>query len=1326
MAAAHGGADSPVSHKTAQNSLVASDDSVDIHEFVEDDKSSTSMTRKTQKGESAAVGPPLAQGESAPPLAQGESAPPLAQGESAPPLAQGESAPPERRAPSAVPERSAVPSAADMLCVIDAAVEHIGLVGFNLHEYNHLITSGLNQIMTRLFSVDRTFSNTRQGIEGGKNIKNYQILINFSDVAIESPVCSVYASGQIADLFPNNSRISEIPYSGHITMKSRVEIRAYYEDSTTVDEKVVDIPTFQIGKFPTMVGGINCHTANCPREALKEMHEDPTDPGGYFIMKGTEYNVNPSENIKYNSVHIHTKMKPNEHVRAEFLSQPGGAFENSSQVRVRYMTNGEISIELASMKFKDVQLPFYLIYRMLGMSDDMAVVETVVFDIHDKNPATKHMIDILEKAFQMPNLPTHTFYGLVTEIERNKIVTKVAEHISKIRTTHHQANDNAVQFLIEELLGSATKPGGLDKILLPHMGQTSESRVRKLKFLGIIIRKILLVHLGVLLPTDRDSYKNKRVHGAGVSLAKAFKTQVNTALIISVLNALKRELNSNAWENITSKVITECFRNALVTTDLTRAMEQSITSGNRIIVVRNTANKNRVMSQMLERKNVLNTYSALRTIVSQDSGNASKTTDRAKIMRQVHPTFTGFICVSQSADSGEKVGMHKQLALTASICSAGDELPLKALLLSDPRIVALDVISSADMLTKYPSAVYVNGDLIGWCARARDIVADYRARRRNNDAVDIHTTIYWDPTTNEIEFNLDVGRLERPLLIVYNNIEEYKAARRAGNKDFEFEQNISLTKKHIRGLLSGEINFEDLIRDKIVEYITAEEQENCLLAESIDKLTKERNNVTLQYTHCDIEQAIFGLAAHMSPFGNHTQPARVTYETNQGRQTGGWYALNFPFRADKNRFFQWYNEIPLVPTITHKYIPANGVNVMLAYMSYGGDNQEDSAIINQASADRGLFSGVFFRFERVELEKGEQFCTPDPTITKNLKPNASYEKLVNGFVKVGSVINFGDVIVGRVVKLSRNKNSGEVDMFQYADHSVVYRMYEPAFVEDVLQLRGVSDENFCIVKLRYERPLRVGDKLSSRSGNKGIAAKMMPHSDMPFTESGITPDIIVNPHCIPTRMTVGQLIEGSVSKICSRRGVVHDGTSFLPINHYEIADELYEMGFRYNGCERMYNGMTGTYVDAAIFIAKTTMQRLQKFVIDDCQVSSSSGPTDPMTGQPLGGKHIEGGLRLGEMENWCIHSHGAELGWFEKMSIDSDGREAFICRGCGGPAIYNEYLSIYKCRACGNLADISVIDSCKGANLFREEVAASNVKMTIGLQPREFDVYAAE
>lgn len=1200
----------------------------------------------------------------------------------------------------------------DMMTFLNAVVKQNGLISHNLEGYNELVESGINKIMTQLFHIQRPMQNTREG----DSIISFEIDILFYNVDISKPECATYLSGSLIPLIPEEARLRGLPYSGAITLEATVELTAIYNDGRR-EVKKINISPFQIGSFPIMIGSIKCNTYQMTKESLKYHCEDPNDLGGYFIAKRGEYIVDLLENIRYNASHIHTNMGYREYVRSEFLSQPNGAFDNSSMLTIRYASTGHITIEINSTVSEKIKLPFYLIYRLFGIVSDKEICNTIVFDVSNNSVIIERILGILEYAFHVdyPN-----FSQLMYQMDKTIIIHSVAEKISK-HLTHHRYNkaETSIQYINNDVLKN------LDQVILPHMGNTPTSRIKKLKFIGLIIHKMMLVHFGILHSIDRDSYRNKRVHGSGISLAKAFKTQVNNSIVMPIYKQLKKELISNAWENINTKSVNEAFRSALNASDLNKAMEQAITSGNKTIIVKKRAATNRVSSQQLERKNILNMYSALRTVVTQNAGNSSKQTERADMMRRVHSTYTGYICVAQSADSGEKVGMRKQLAITASVCVAEEVAPLKQKLMEE--LIPIDNITNIEMLQKKLARVFINGDWIGCCNDAHKLVSRYRNYRRDSRSLSVEprTTIYWDPVVNEVEFWLDVGRLTRPLFIVDNNIEQYDQAlrdvfnKKPGAKKIEFIQNIRFTPEHVKGIKNGTLTLNDLIKDGIVEYIAPEEQENCFIAESIDELKKNKNNVTVQYSHCDVEQAILGLAALVSPYGNHTQPARITHSTNHARQSCGWYALNFPFRTDKNRFFQFYNEIPLVRTFAHSLIPSNGSNVVIAYASYGGSNQEDSAIVSQASVDRGLFNGAFFRYEMVEIKKGESFCNPDAAITKNLKPNAVYEKLVDGFIRKGSVVRYGDVIVGRVVKI--NKSATDQSPYQFIDKSIVYRLNEPAIVEETLQPRNVNDERFGIVKLRYERPLRTGDKLSSRCGNKSIVATMLQQSDMPFTEDGTYPDIIINPHSFPSRMTIGQLIETSVGKICSRKGSMVDGTSFLPIDHFKIIEEMISLGYRYNGLERMYNGFTGEYFDSAIFIGPNLEQRIQKFVLDDEQVVAGSGPTDATTGQPLGGKHVQGGLKIGEMENWALCSHGSMLNMYEKVSTDSDGRVMHICRNCGNFAVLNEHRNIYICKICNEYADIIGVDSSKSAMLLAQELAAANIGMRYVVTPREFE-----
>ena len=1196
----------------------------------------------------------------------------------------------------------------DMMQLIIHYINENGLI--RLDEYNKFVNYGLAEIMENNFKIDKVFKNkkTTQDL----NIDSYQIKIQFSNINMGMPTRTNYASCQHSYLYPGTARLTALSYAGQITCSVAITLIAHLKNGST-EEKVSEIPLLSIGQFPVMVKSDKCHLNNMTKTGLKEIGEDPIEPGGYFNTCGLECAVINSEQLKFNSIHTYIVGKQNELIRTEFLSQQGGPFENSSQIKIRFMTNGQINVEMNSTKLSD-KIPFFIIYRLFGMTSDRDIANTIVFDVNDTSSITKELLQILHKAF---HLSDEKFKPLIDVMEHRKIVQMTAERVHKYlntESTNYRKHDSAAQYANEDLLKT------LNATLFPHIVEPKY----KLIFLGKVIRATLLVHLGKLNQTDRDSYSVKRIHGAGLSLAKAFKTHFNLIHMKTSIMALVREINNTPWESITKTNIGDIFKNSIIPGDLNRAMEQSIISGNKTIVIKRQVTNNRVSSYVIERKNYLNVISTMRTIIAPNSGNAAKTTERATLIRSVQPSATGYICPIASAESGESVGMQKQLAIMASICLAGDDNALKFYLALDNHIMKIDDVSSDRILKENLAFICVNGVLIGYCKHANLLVDRYRALRREGRIVDPYTTIYWKPVTNEVEFWLDVGRLIRPILIVDNNLEEFDREHMAAHKEgrepnIEFVQNIRLTKDHLNKLLSGEIKFSNLVEDGIFEYIAPEEQENCLIAESIEDLRENKNNFCMRYTHCEIEQSILGLAALMSPYANHTQASRVTMSTAHSKQAGGWYASNYPYRLDKNRFFQFYNEMPLVKTITHQFIQPTGINIMVAYTSYGGNNQEDSAIINKAAADRGLFAGIFFKFESVELEIGEMFCNPNLLVTKNIKPNACYEKLYKGFIRPGSTVNYGDIMIGRVAKINKGKTAG--DNYLYTDRSIVYKLQEPAYVVSVQETKGVNGEQFGIVKLRYNRPLKIGDKMSSRSGNKAIVAQLLSASDMPITQSGIIPDIIINTNSFPSRMPIGQLMETQVGKICATKGAITDGTAFLPFDHSEIEEELKASGFHYSGKETMYNGITGEHMDCSIFIGPSVGYRLQKFVLDDEQSVAGNCPIDPTTGQPLGGKSVQGGLRLGEMETWGLQAQGSMQFLYEKHHMDSDGKKIYICRKCGQIAIYNQNRNIYVCNICNEYADISEVDCTKSANLFIELAAASNIGMTFGLKPRAFE-----
>ena len=383
-----------------------------------------------------------------------------------------------------------------------------------------------------------------------------------------------------------------------------------------------------------------------------------------------------------------------------------------------------------------------------------------------------------------------------------------------------------------------------------------------------------------------------------------------------------------------------------------------------------------------------------------------------------------------------------------------------------------------------------------------------------------------------------------------------------------------------------------------------------------------------------------------------------------------------------------------------------------------GYNVEDSLIMSKGAIDRGLFNCCKFTFYKTELEQKEEFGIPDINKTAEIK-SANYSKLnERGMISRGMTVEKNDVIIGKFIHYSKSSNPQHI----YTDYSVVYKDAEPAIVHDVIEAFNEDNKYICKVVLRKPRPIVIGDKFSNRSAQKGICALQMRDSDMPYTQEGLVPSVIFNPHGMPTRMTVSQLLEMLIGNCCTQRGATTDATIFYKCDVERVADELEKNGFNRHGTFKMYNGITGEYIDEAIFMGMVYYQRLQKFVAD-AAYGVSSGPIDAITRQPLARKSAGGGLRLGEMERDVLASHGVMKTLVEKYTDHSDGFTIYVCANCGNPAIVNEARKIYKCKICADNANIVKVLSTWSSNLFLTEVRSMNIGVKTVPRPQLFEHY---
>jgi DNA-directed RNA polymerase beta subunit len=1172
-----------------------------------------------------------------------------------------------------------------------------GLTNDHIASGNDFMENGIRQIMTKTFTIERTIPNERDKTEEDRQIDSIHVQVVIKSITAKPPMTTHYASSKEEILTPKTAMLEDKTYASSIYADIDIIATAQLKNGGTTERKA-SVDSVLIASIPIMVRSNLCNTHNKSRETLLRMEEDPSDPGGYFIVNGVEWVINNIEQTTYNLPKIFRNIGfKNEVARLEMISKPGDSYENSSQIYIKSLTNNQIVVIIDRIGLKEIEIPFFIMLRLLGWSSDKQMVDWIICD--HKSELSKHILERLRLAFKAK----YTNFGDTTHLYDKGDILRI--FINKMSSTYGYLDLNdekTVQFVNTRLSDT------IDKHLLPHIGSTAKFRHEKALYITYLIRRLLMVELRVMDSTDRDSLSSKRAHSAGVSFAKAFKQQFNFMVVLPIKKQFLRDFKSTRFSQVD---LVQSLRSAINSSDFERALSQAITTGTKQQISIKGGGKmpNRLTSQQLHRKNHLEYISAMRQI-NGPSGSASKQSSRAKEMRRVHPTSTGYTCPIQAQDS-ENVGLNKQLCISCSIAPGSSSAVLKDIINSDPEFIR-EVIDPFD-ITKL-ARVFVNGHCIGFVKTPHRFADKYRHLRREQK-INPFTEIFRDTIINEIHFNVDTGRFVRPMLIVYNNYGNYYTrdeVRKIRGTDplpneEDFKQWIALTADDITNLKDKKIDMQYLLDNGIVEYISQREQQDLLYSVDYDTLWENRSNPLLKFTHCDIPTALVGLACLNTPFATHSLASRTILAAIQCKQACGWYSLSWPYRIDREGYLQFHCEVPLVRTLTSDFIQPSGQNCIMAIQIYSGYNQEDSIIFNKAAVQRGLFDGAHFTFEKTELEKGEQFGNPDISLTSDIKQYASYEKIYDGFPKKGTIICKNDVVIGKFIK--NNKADGE---FKYIDKSKIYKHSEPATVLNVIVSRNQDGKPFAKVHLIIIRPCIVGDKFSMRSGQKGVAGNIIDEEDMPFTKQGIVPDVIFNPQSLPSRMTINTLIETLVAKTCALSGKIIDGTMFRKLDIPKIQDQLAKLGFNPSGKERLYNGMTGKWIDCEIFIGPVYYQRLQKFVEEQIHIASH-GSSDAITRQPMGGRSTNGTLRLGEMEKDTLLCNGLSRFLSEKLFDHSDGFKTYICRGCCKPAIVNHSIKKYKCRQCGDNADIAEVDSRWSAKLFTQEMNA----MGIGARP---------
>ena len=670
---------------------------------------------------------------------------------------------------------------------------------------------------------------------------------------------------------------------------------------------------------------------------------------------------------------------------------------------------------------------------------------------------------------------------------------------------------------------------------------------------------------------------------------------------------------------------------------------------------------------------------------------------------------SSFVCSNCAVESpeGQSIGVVKNISYMCHIT-----IPTNSSSLYDyvkPYVRYLEDCSAEELNKKVK--VFVNG---AWLGISENPVELYNSMKEKKYAgiINIYTSIIFDYKLMEIRICTDGGRLTRPLLKVKNN-------------------HALITEEIINKLSRKEITWNDLLTntvldESVIEYIDPDEQNNAMIAMKVKEGYLQNSTFKFNFTHCEIHPStIFGIIASCVPFPEHNQAPRNTYQSAMQKQAIGVYATNYDQRMDKTSYIMANPSRPLVETRLMNFIHINkipsGCQIHVAIMTHTGYNQEDSVLVNKGSIDRGLFSATIYHTEKDEdknIVRDEIIrCKPDKTKTKGIK-FGNYDKLnAQGFIPENTQVENRDVIIAKIIPIKENKND-PTKTIKYEDQSKTFRTTEETYIDKNYTGRNGDGYNFAKVRVRIFRKPVYGDKFSSRMGQKGTCGNIIPECDMPFTKEGLRPDIIINPHAIPSRMTIGQLKETLLGKVLVELGLYGDGTSFNDLSVHTIAQELQKLGYESYGNEVMYNGLTGEQLETSIFIGPVYYQRL-KHMVNDKQHSRSIGPMVNLTRQPAEGRSRDGGFRIGEMERDVMLAHGMSGFCRERMFDVSDKYNVYVCKMCGMIASYNNGdgnrfysksdFTVHHCNTCGNKSNFANVDIPYAYKLLSQELQTINV-----------------
>lgn len=1134
------------------------------------------------------------------------------------------------------------------------------LVSHHLDSYSDFFTQGINQIFRENNPV--RFIERKDEKESPNECLLYLGGKDGSKIYFGKPI--IYDEGNYAHyMYPNDARLRNMTYG--ITIHYDVDVDFIFFDEETGEKKTdsIVLENIYLGRFPIMLQSNLCILRNLSPDVRFNMGECRNDYGGYFIIDGKEKSIISQEKFANNMLYIRENKDDNTYsFSAEVRSVSEDASKPIRTTAVKMvapspsLSNNQIVVSVPNVK---EPIPLFILMRALGVVSDRKIIEYCLLDL-EKNES---YIDLF-----IPSIHD------ASKIFSQKVALKFIATFTKRRTI----------------------TGVLDILMnyfLPHIGE--DNFLEKAYYVGYMTNKLLRVFTKEEKPTDRDNFRFKRVELSGSLIYDLFREyyliqKKNIGQKIDkdhYFHKGKYQKNFDAFKSLIEDNYVEFFKERIVESGFKKAFKGNWGSETRTKRVGVVQDLNRL---------------SWNTFISQLRKINLPLDASAKVVgpRLLHPSQWGYIDPVDTPDGGN-IGLHKHMAISAQITSGFSSAQLVRWLRAKTSIKVLQECDSHYLSIN--TKMWVNGVWIGVINNPLETVKLLQLFRRNG-LIPFQTSVSFLFQENEIQIFTDSGRMIRPIYYVEEgkpSFQRKEILEKINSGKFTWQQVVCGFKEKPEGFStkdqiiyeveelypefkSGDFEkIEKILKENgsLVDYLDVAEEEGLLIASKLEDLVKSKH-----YTSLEIDASfLFGIMGNQIIYPENNPLARNSFSCGQSKQAVSVYHTNYQSRIDKMGVILNYGQIPLLKSRYLDYINKEeqpyGVNAIVAIMSYTGYNVEDAILINEGSVNRGLFLTTYYSmYEAREESTKVQGSMNNSVFTDvasraniiGIKPGYDYSHLDKyGMIRENTPLDDKMVVIGKVT-------SNSVDSEVSVDASVFPKKGQLGFVDKAFITEGEEGFRIAKIRVREERIPAIGDKMASRAGQKGTIGLIIPEEDMPFTSDGVRPDLIINPHALPSRMTIGQLIEALFGKACAIYGAFGDCTAFQTKgpNTDIYGKMLQEQGYHSSGNQILYNGMSGQQLYSEIFIGPTYYMRLKHMVKDKINYRAL-GPRTVLTRQTVQGRANDGGLRIGEMERDGILAHGASAFLNESFLKRGDEYYMAVCNKTGTIAVYNNALNIF-------------------------------------------------